>query len=82
MASCSEGSSARAVTVAMPSNASQSIPSWKTSGDPANMPATLRMSLTKAQEEAWDYVNGSLVLARRLQERVIGSGPGHVQILA
>jgi hypothetical protein len=46
------------------------------------MPATLRMSLTKAQEEAWDYVNGSLVLARRLQERVIGSGPGHVQILA
>ena len=38
--------------------------------DPANLPATLRMSLTKAQEEAWDYVDGSLVFARRLQERL------------
>jgi hypothetical protein len=35
--------------------------------DPANMEPTLRLGITSDQLEAWDYVNGSLVWAQRLQ---------------
>lgn len=35
--------------------------------DPTHMEPTLRLGMTNDQLEAWDYVNGSLVWAQRLQ---------------
>lgn len=37
--------------------------------DPSNLTPTLRLGISSDQVQAWDYVNGSLVWAQRLQNR-------------